>query len=131
MLSSVLSLRSLRSSSSDISFLAVTGHYVDKEDQLRSKVLDCYSVNGSHTAELIRGELEDVFESFNVTSKVLAGTTDNGTNVVKLIKDMDSRRLACYAHSLNLVVMDSLKACDNLKKVRTRRQGLLPWSRQH
>ena len=121
----------LWTSNTNSSFMAVTGHFWDPvEDSLESCVLDCRRVHGRHTAQLIKEELEGILDEYNIRDKVLAVITDNGSNVVKAVKDISLRRLSCFAHSLNLVVMDSIKSCPALQETKEKVSKVVTLTKQ-
>ncbi len=106
-------------STTNSSFLTVTCHWWNfKEERLDSAVLDCHRVQGRHTAGNIQEELDRVFQAFEIKDKIITMVTDNGSNIKKAAQDMGYRRLSCFAHSLNLVAMDSIKSVSKLQEVR-------------
>ena len=112
-------------------FMAMTCHWWDEGDEkLRSAVLDCHRVHGRHTAEMIQEEAERVLQAFGIRDKVLAFITDNASNIRKAIKTMDIRRFSCYAHVLNLVVVDSFKEMKELQEVRDKVSRVVKLTRQ-
>ncbi len=121
----------LWTSTSNSSFMAITVHYWDeREECLSAAVLDCHRVQGRHTADLIRDEMKRILDDFNISNKVLAVITDNASNVKKAIKEMDLRRLSCYAHCLNLTVLDSIKAIPSLQELRDKVSRIVKLTRQ-
>ncbi len=109
----------LWTSNSNASFMAATSHYWNpKSGGLESTVLDCHRIKGSHTADLISQELGKVLQGYNIREKVLTSVTDNGSNIMKAVQDMGIRRISCYAHLLNLVVMEAIKSTPSLQQVR-------------
>ncbi|MEL7309238.1 MAG: hypothetical protein AAGK05_16200, partial [Pseudomonadota bacterium] len=66
------------------SFLGLTIHWIDRPTLRREKgVLACVSVTEAQTYELLNTTLQDVFIKYNIHSKVVSVTTDNGRNFVK------------------------------------------------
>ncbi len=121
----------LWTSTNNSSFLAVTCHWWNqKKDKLDSSILDCHRVLGHHTATMIKEEVEKILEEFNIKEKVLTMVTDSGSNVVKAARDMDLRRIPCYAHSLNLVVTDSIKSVPDLQEARDKVSRVVKLTRQ-
>ena len=109
----------LWSSSNYSSFIAITCHFwSSKEEKLCSATLDCFRFVGRHTAEQIAHELRRVMEEYNIQSKVLTTVTDNASNIVKAVSALGHRHIRCYAHCLNLIVVDSIKATKGLAEVR-------------
>lgn len=51
-------------------YLAVTGHWITREWQLRSEILSFSELEGSHSGENMGEELYVVLEKYNITHKV-------------------------------------------------------------
>ncbi|CAF4948123.1 unnamed protein product [Pieris macdunnoughi] len=90
------------------SYLAVTGHYVDKNFILQSVLLECKVFESSHTALHIAQELRNVAQDWNILDKVLLVVSDNGANIKNAILQLEWRHFGCYAHTLNLAVQKVL-----------------------
>ncbi len=107
-------------STNNDAFLAVTAHYWHEASlSLMSSVLDCAQFEGKHTGVRIKDDLKRVMEAFHLVGKVLTIVTDNGANMVKACTEMLLRRLACYAHNLNLIAMDAIKGIEAVNKARS------------
>ena len=66
------------------SFLGITAHWLDGETMKREcAALACRRLLGSHNYLLLGKEICKVHDQFNITEKVVATTTDNGSNFVK------------------------------------------------
>ena len=65
-----------------------------------------------HTAENLYQKLKTCFKN----CKVVAVFSDNAANIKAAIKLGNWRHIECFAHSFNLIVQDSLKNIDVLKK---------------
>ncbi len=121
----------LWTSTTNSSFLSITCHWWDpKTDKLDSAILDCNRVEGRHTAAMIQEEVEKVLEDYTIKDKILTVVSDNGANVVRAVKDMGYRRLPCFAHSLNLVVTDSIKAVPKVQDARDKVSRVVKLTRQ-
>ena len=64
------------------SFLGVTAHYIS-EWQLKSVMLSCHRVKGSHTAENIFHEYEELALSYGISDKISNITHDSASNMLK------------------------------------------------
>ena len=93
-----------------VGYLTLTCHYVNSEWELCSLVLETVDFSVSHTAEHIAGELRRIVDLWGIKDKVVCIVTDNASNCVAAIRLLNWRHLPCYAHTLNLVVRESLKA---------------------
>ncbi|XP_047532135.1 E3 SUMO-protein ligase ZBED1-like [Vanessa atalanta] len=102
------------------SYLAVTGHYINREFELKTILLDCCSFPGHHTAVNIAAELRLILDDYNLAHKVNFAVSDNAANVTNAVKDhLGWKHYGCYAHSLNLVLQDSVEIFnDSLTKVK-------------
>lgn len=82
-------------------YLTVTVHYI-AEGVMRQKTLHTRAVYVSQTGEAIAEEIGDILEEFGVRAKVVAITVDNAANMDVAMKRMQVRKIACFAHVLNL-----------------------------
>ena len=89
------------------SFSTVTGHYIDKNWNLKAVSLSTKKVEGSHTSENIASQLELVKEEWNLPRCI--AVTDNAANERKAFDLLNWIRFGCYGHRVNLVVRNSLK----------------------
>lgn len=103
------------------SFLAVTAHFVSKDLELKSVLLECSSFGESHTSYNISKEIKKVLAEWNLEGKVLLVVSDNAANIKKAIKEeLKLVHFGCYAHTVNLIAQDNLKLYDTiLLKLRT------------
>uniref|UniRef100_A0A4W6C0P2 HAT C-terminal dimerisation domain-containing protein n=1 Tax=Lates calcarifer TaxID=8187 RepID=A0A4W6C0P2_LATCA len=117
-------------------FLGVTVHWIEKEAeriQLKSNLLACEHFQGSHTAERICDQFESICDEYNIKHKLDYIISDNAANMQKAFTvcfpseqedgddgdHLDDPELwcdltledqqTCFAHTLQLVVGDSLK----------------------
>lgn len=91
------------------SYLAVTGHYINERFELKSILLKCANFEGSHTSDNIQRALIDITNTWSLTDKVNFVVTDNAANIQRALNDMQWKHYGCFAHTLNLIVQDSLK----------------------
>ena len=118
---------------SDVSkdcYLGITMHYINNDWKLKNLLLDIIPINGSHTAELITNNLLQIFEEFNINHKILALTTDNGSNMIacgdQIATELDQgfnnmvfTHYRCAAHIINLAVKAGMNHVGNeIKKLR-------------
>lgn len=91
-------------------FLAITAHFITKDFQLKNVLLDCRSFGELHTSKNLAYELRMVVREWNIENKILIIISDNTAHICKAIKeDLQLKHFGCYAHTINLIVNDSLK----------------------
>lgn len=92
------------------SYLAVTVHFISSDFELCSALLDCVCISGSHTRSNLAEEIKIILHKFNLMEKVFIAVTDNASNMKGAITEfLNLDQFSCYAHTLNLIVQDSLK----------------------
>jgi hypothetical protein len=69
-------------------FLGVTAHWIDNNWVQRELVIGFEPLNGGHTAENLVEALINVLERFHIGEKVQSITTDNATNMAKMVRDL-------------------------------------------
>ena len=98
-------------------FITVTAHYISPEWILKSAVLDTVRMVKSHTADNIAEEIRHICNKWEISEKIRSIVTDNAANMTAAVKQMNVRHLPCFAHSLNLVVQDSIKNTEDVQKL--------------
>lgn len=102
-------------SSQTESYIGVTAHYIDSNFEPKQVLLECKSLNESHTSSNLARELKRVTDEWNLTQKVNFSISDNARNIVKAIEtELEWKHYGCYAHSLNLIVTAALKPVEGL-----------------
>ncbi|GFR91484.1 zinc finger BED domain-containing protein 4 [Elysia marginata] len=99
------------------SYITVTAHYLCPSPswELQTAVLATKLVTVSHTAENIAAVLKDVFQEWDIEAKISSIVTDNASAMVSLVKDhMRKHHVRCFAHSLNLIVRESIKKSEEM-----------------
>ena len=94
-------------------YLTLTTHFIDSEWALHSFVLATLEVPMEHTAENIGKVITDVLFEYDISEKIIATTTDNGTNVIKAVDQLNFLHMPCVGQTLNLAV----KKCFELSQV--------------
>jgi hypothetical protein len=94
------------------SVMAVTAHFIDKNFLIKSVLLECIAYEGGHGSENLAQKLRKVIADWNIAEEsILLAISDNAANIKKAIStDLKWRHFGCYAHTLNLIVGNSLKS---------------------
>lgn len=95
-----------------VSFIGVTAHFLDKNFNLHSVLLDCSSFDLRHTTENLAADLQRVCKKWKIENKVLFAVSDNAANIQKAIQSIGWKHMGCVAHTINLLVKDSLKGAE-------------------
>ena len=124
------------------SFIGMTAHYII-DNKLHKAMLACRRFRGSHTADNIYNMYQEICSIYNITGRVLRVVTDNASNMLKAFSlpgmeqsDSDEsdneceqlegdeyfehlsvERCSFFAHTLQLVIKDSLKDAPKINKV--------------
>jgi zinc finger BED domain-containing protein 1 (E3 SUMO-protein ligase ZBED1) len=104
--------------------LGLTIHYVDSDWNLCNFLLDIIPFEIRHTGVNISREIMRVLEEFNISTKIIALTTDNDSAMLVCgkeiadaldneISSMNFSHYCCTAHVLNLGVKKGLEAVNN------------------
>ena len=91
-------------------YLCVTIHWVDSKFNLKAKVLSFRKFKGRHLSHRIRRHIKRVLTNFDLTNKIVASVTDNGSNMKAAFSQIRSFgvRFHCLAHALNLTIHNGL-----------------------
>lgn len=90
-------------------YLTVTVHFIDLEWDLKSFSLDTSALCEDHTGENVACAITDVLDNWNLSFKnLIATTTDNGLNIVAAFQMLDSLRISCFGHDLDLAIKKGL-----------------------
>lgn len=94
-----------------------TRRRVVQEGILTSTLLQCERFpDCRHNAANIADYLKKTFEKWDISSKIVAITTDNTAVMVAAVRILGVRHLGCFAHTLNLLVQNSLKEVNELQQ---------------
>lgn len=63
----------------------------------------------NHTSENIATEINLIIKDWDIVNKVVTIVTYNAFSMIKACQILKIRHLPCFAHTLNLVVQDSLE----------------------
>lgn len=96
-------------SMNNISFYALTAHFIDDEINLKSHLLECSEFPERHTSENISAWVTSVITKFKIQNKISALVTDNASNMKSTAIRLNIPHISCFAHSLNLVFQRAIK----------------------
>ena len=109
------------------SFSTVTGHFISKDWELKSVVLETKKVTGSHTGENIKNTLLETQKKWNLPQPT--AVTNNAANEVKAFELLEWDRFGCYGHRINLVVKHAL-ALPDISKIIAKGRKLVTFFHQ-
>ena len=93
------------SSSAHIPYLGVTAHWVTSKFEPYELLLSMEELPYPHGATEIQEHLADLFDEWEINSKITAIVTDNGSNVKKACGNMNiGERVPCAVHTLQLSI---------------------------
>ena len=76
---------------------------------MNSFSLDTSALYEDHTGENIAIAITDILDNWNLdVKKLIATTTDNGSNIIAAFRILDSLRLSCFGHNLDLAIKKGL-----------------------
>ena len=93
----------------DRSYVAVTGHYITAEWQMRDVVLAVLFADASHTGQYVSDLLDRVIEEWTLSNRAFSIVTDNGSNFTKAarINTRVQERQRCAIHTYQLCLRDA------------------------
>ena len=110
------------------SFLTITCHYLTLSWVLKSLVLETFAFKSSHTAKNIAASFLRVATSWEI-SEVVAMVTDNAANTVAAVRIAGWKHVRCFAHTLNLVISETIKT-DLISAIRKRCRQIVTFFHQ-
>lgn len=107
------------------SFLGVTIHFLEKI-AISSANIATRELKSNHTAAYISDVFLEILNDWDIPlTKITCAVTDSGANITAAMKRTvgESKHLACFAHTVNLIVDSSMKnastqVSDTITKVR-------------
>ena len=84
-------------------YISFTVHFLDSNWKLQSRCLLTAFMPEDHTADSIVVALTDVLDAWQLnSSRLVAITTDSGSNIVSACKKLDWVHLSCLGHNLHV-----------------------------
>ncbi len=86
-------------------YLSLTVHFISDDWVLRSHCLQTSYFPEDHTVELLAAGLQEALDSWGFSEhRLVAITTDSGTNIIKAVELNNWTRLQCFGHRLHLAI---------------------------
>lgn len=63
---------------------------------------------GSHTSVNLATKIKEITDSYELSDKILLVVSDNASNIVGAITELQWKKFGCFAHTIHLVVTDAL-----------------------
>jgi len=90
-------------------YIGITAHTINDDWHLQTHCIACTILDVDHTAANLKDIIESTLQDWNIPlSKISTSTTDNGTNVIKVLELMNLNHNSYFGHSLNNGVTSSM-----------------------
>ncbi|CAG4996259.1 unnamed protein product [Parnassius apollo] len=90
------------------SFMAVTGHFINKNFDLQSIVLDCEVISGPSNSENTTSQLKSITDSWGISAKINLAVSDNAAYIKKAVsQELGWKHFGYAAHTINLIVQEA------------------------
>lgn len=104
-------------SDSNTAYITVTCHFI-YDDKCEARVLATKEMFGSHTAENIAMELNEISIKWNISTKIVTVVSDNGANIKKAVNDcFQKHHHPCIAHTLHLSITEAISSVASLSSI--------------
>ncbi|XP_077314545.1 E3 SUMO-protein ligase ZBED1-like [Lithobates pipiens] len=91
------------------SYVTITAHYVSKDWQIMSHVLQTRAIYESHMGAHLAELLSRVVEEWQLSDKSVVLVTDNASNMIVAAQVGKFPHVKCFAHTLNLASQRAMK----------------------
>ena len=90
-------------------YITFTGHFISSEWELHTFCLETVPMYSDHTGRNIADTISAILENWDLCKdKMVAATTDSGSNIVLAFKILHAVRISCFGHNLDLVIKEGL-----------------------
>ena len=98
-------------SCSNDGYISLTCHFITEDFKMSYRNLNTKHFPGTHDHTHICEAISSVAQDWciNIKRQVVAFTTDNGSNIVKSLKEMSILHVPCAGHTLNLAVQKAVE----------------------
>ncbi|CAF1398722.1 unnamed protein product [Didymodactylos carnosus] len=90
------------------SYVTVTAQFLTQQFEMKIFILETIDFSGRHTADALAKKLQEIFEEWNITHKIVSVVTDNTASVRNAAKLLPYEDWGCFAHLLNLSVVKGI-----------------------
>ena len=98
-------------------YLSCTIHFINEMWELKSYCLDTVPLFTDHTGTNLSETLQEILSNWGLDpGKLVATTTDNGSNFIAAFSCLEWQRVSCFGHNLDLAISKALKL-DRVQKV--------------
>lgn len=111
-------------------FICITIHWLDQDFKMYQALLSIESFSYPHTGINIASKLNEVFSKWDLHKKILAGVTDNASNMALAMSMLENVvHIKCGAHTIQLAVKKGLECIE--ETLLDRALGLNKWLLNH
>lgn len=96
-------------------YASITCHFIDYDCKLNTFLLDCFLYSEAHTAESLGKEIKSTAFEWDIHDKIQAVVTDNSSNIVEAVKQLEWKHVPSFAHILNSIVQTALEKIEPVR----------------
>ena len=97
--------------------MTLTCHFITKDWEMESAVLETWNVPESHTICNLATELKTVAEKWAIVNKIHCTITEAASNIKGAVNSNRWNHMVCFAHKLNLVVTCAIDEVNDVKDI--------------
>ena len=88
--------------------MSLTAHFITLEFHLKARCLQTKEILTDHSVQSIVEILRTFIAEWNINFKVFGATTDDGSNVINAVVDLQLIHMPCIGHTLQLSIKKHL-----------------------
>ena len=109
-------------------YITPTCHFVSSSTgKLETAVLGTMCMVTNHTADNIATTLKHITDEWDISDKVCCIVTDNANNIVAATRLNAWKHIPCFAHTLNLIVTESIAQDQELRGILKRSRDIVTY----
>ncbi|KAL2087596.1 hypothetical protein ACEWY4_016424 [Coilia grayii] len=101
-------------------YLAVTCHFLNDSNELKTIVLGVQHFPQAHTAAHLAAAKAAIMEEWGIRHKVTCLVTDAASNMIAAGRELNLKHGVCIGHTINLMVKKALDQTRGLQELRNR-----------